>query len=152
MKQNFYFVFKALSWLRHAELSIPPQFLPLLCVYVCARVHSSHLEVLYSRGLLCSVAEDWVLTKMPATVLQEIIKRLKFWRRTQTWTITGCVDTTLNIIVWNCSNTMDQKWVDECEVNTRTGLKRIWVCAHWINSVLLHIYPYIWHFLSTFTH
>lgn len=41
------------------------------------RVCDSHLEILYSRGLLCSFTEDRLLSKMPTTVLQHVIKRLK---------------------------------------------------------------------------
>lgn len=51
-----------------------------VCVCVC--VCSSHLEVLYSRGLLCSVTEDWALAIVPTTVLQDVIKGLKVWSKT----------------------------------------------------------------------
>lgn len=38
---------------------------------------SSHLEVLYSGGLLCSVAKSWARAAVATTVLQDVIKGLE---------------------------------------------------------------------------
>lgn len=54
---------------------LPLIFYPVLCVCVCV----SHLEVLYSRGLFCSVTEDRALTMVPTAVFQDVIKGLEVW-------------------------------------------------------------------------
>lgn len=59
---------------------------PLYVVCLRANVLGSHLEVLYSRGLLCSIAECRALAGVPTTVLQDVIKGLKVWSRTKTQT------------------------------------------------------------------
>lgn len=48
-----------------------------VCMRVC--VCASHLEVLYSRGLFCSVTEDRALTMVPTAVFQDVIKGLEVW-------------------------------------------------------------------------
>lgn len=47
---------------------------------------AAHLEVLNSRGVLCSVAEDRGLIDVPTTVLQQVIKGLKVCGGTETHT------------------------------------------------------------------
>lgn len=56
---------------------LPLIFYPVLFVCVC--VCASHLEVLYSRGLFCSVTEDRALTMVPTAVFQDVIKGLEVW-------------------------------------------------------------------------